>query len=325
MRDIINASLQTGNPVINSILHTPPTRQQLNAYPFLAKINASAQLLGDVVAEALMSSAGARSLGTKPTLVRALTPHTLCELLVGNSISLATLVNIYCAYRRAIVLHAHFEQLSLSAIAGNLTMLTSFINFLVLLFGTLGFQARNLTDIVSKAQGLSERVGPDCVANVLTANIVPVLEDTLYAFYRSIRVWVAVQDRQVPQPHAAALTGRLDEATDAAAELQAQDLRAYGFNPPVTTSFTAHVAPTPQSAQVSPTVANVAPAPQGVQVPQNAAKGAKSKTPKRRSVSFTEPVAPSKKLAGALAPGSDIKSPAMHLCQEGRFAKWGRY
>ena len=47
---------------------------------------------------------------------------------------------------------------------------------------------------------------------------------------------MAVQDRQVPQPHAAALTGRLDEAADAAAELQAQDLRAYGFNPPVTTS-----------------------------------------------------------------------------------------
>ena len=69
----------------------------------------------------------------------------------------------------------------------------------------------------------------------------------------------------------------------------------------------------------------MAPAPQGVQVPQNAAKGAKSKTPKRRSVSFTEPVAPSKKLAGALAPGSDIKSPTMHLCQEGRFAQWGRY
>ena len=106
MRDIINASLQTGNPVINSILHTPPTRQKLNAYPFLAKINASAQLLGDAVAEALMAKAGARSLGTKPTLVRALTPHTLCELLVGNSIPLATLVNIYCAYRRAIVLNA---------------------------------------------------------------------------------------------------------------------------------------------------------------------------------------------------------------------------
>jgi hypothetical protein len=121
MRDIINASLQTGNPVINSILHTPPTRQQLNAYPFLAKINASAQLLGETVAEALMAKAGARSLGTKPTLVRALTPHTLCELLVGNSIPLATLVNISCAYRRAILLHAHFEQLSLSAMAGNLT------------------------------------------------------------------------------------------------------------------------------------------------------------------------------------------------------------
>ena len=69
MRDIINASLRTRNPVINAILHTAPTRQQLCAYPFLAKISASAQLLGDVVSEAPMSSAGVRSLGTKPTPV----------------------------------------------------------------------------------------------------------------------------------------------------------------------------------------------------------------------------------------------------------------
>ena len=71
---------------------------------------------------------------------------------------------------------------------------------------------------------------------MLTANTVPVLEDTLSAFYRGIRVWVAVQDRQVPQPHVLAITGRIDEATDAAAELQAQDLSTYGFGPPLTAS-----------------------------------------------------------------------------------------
>ena len=121
-----------------------------------------------------------------------------------------------------------------------------------------------------------------------------------------------------------AITGRIDEATDAAAELQAQDLSTYGFAPPLTTSATAHVAPTPQSVQVFPTVANAVPAPQGVQVPQNAAKGAKSKTPKRSSA-VTEPVAPSKKLAVALAPGSDIKSPTIHLCQEDRVVHWGSF
>ena len=124
-----------------------------------------------------------------------------------------------------------------------------------------------------------------------------------------------------------AITGRIDEATDAAAELQAQGLIAYGFGPPPTISATAHVAPAPQSVQVFPTVANAAPAPQEVQIPQNAAKGAKSKTHTRSFVSSasTEPVAPSKKPAVALAPGSDIRSPTIHLCQEGRVVYWGSF